>query len=70
LFMQDLTQMAFALFKAKAIDRAELIDMLPVPMKDLLKHKLKTKIEPQEARAAQQERQLELETGKRAGGKK
>lgn len=70
LFMQDLTQMAFALFKAKAIDREFLIDMLPVPMKDLLKYKLKTKIEPAEARAAAEERKLELVTGKHVGGKK
>lgn len=59
LFMQDLTQMAFELFKSKAIDRAELIEMLPVPMKDLLKLKLKTKIEPAEARAQQEEREAE-----------
>jgi len=59
LFMQDLTQMAQLLFKAKAIDREELIEMLAVPMKDLLKLKLKTKIEPAEARQAQQERAAE-----------
>jgi hypothetical protein len=70
LFTQDLTQMAFALFKAKAIDRATLIEMLPVPMKDLLKLKLKSKIEPAEARAAAKQEKLELITGKVAGGKK
>jgi hypothetical protein len=64
LFMQDLTQLAFELFKAKAIDREELIDMLPVPFKDLMKLKLKSKIEPAEARAAEQQRQMEMQTGK------
>jgi hypothetical protein len=64
LFMQDLTQMAFALFKAQAIDREELIDAIAFPMKDLLKYKLKHKIEPAEAKAAQEQKQLELATGK------
>ena len=54
-FMQDMSQMAFALFKAKAIDRAELLELLQVPMKDLLKLKLKTKIEPAEAKAKEAE---------------
>jgi hypothetical protein len=73
-FMQDMSNIAFALFKAKAITRAKLIDMLNVPMKDLLKMELETKIEPAEAKAAAQARQLELVTGKApkaaAGGKK
>lgn len=64
LFMQDMTNLAFELFKAKAIDRDELIDMLPVPMKDLMKLKLKKQIQPQEAAAAEKERQLALQTGK------
>ena len=55
LFMQDQAQQAFALFKAKAIDRATLIDLLQVPMRDLLKLKLKSKIEPSEAKAHQEE---------------
>lgn len=71
-FMQDMSNMAFALFKAKAITREKLIDMLSVPMKDLLKMDLKTKIEPAEARAAQEQKQLELATGKvtKIGAKK
>ena len=55
LFMQDSRETALLLFKAKAIDRTELLDLLQVPMKDLLKIKLKTKIEPAEAAAAKQE---------------
>lgn len=70
-FMQDAANLAFSLFKAKAIDRESLIDMLNVPMKDLLKNRLKTKIEPAEARAAQTQQKLELLTGKKpaAAGK-
>lgn len=69
-FMQDMANMAFSLFKAKAIDRETLIDMLNVPMKDLLKNRLKTKIEPAEAKAAQNQQKLELLTGKKpAAGK-
>ena len=63
-FMQDMANMAFMLFKAKAIGRDDLIDMLNVPMKDLLKMKLKTKIEPQEAKQADEARRLALVTGK------
>jgi hypothetical protein len=63
-FMQDMANMAFALFKAKAIAREDLIDMLNVPMKDLLKMRLKTKIEPQEAKQAEEARKLALVTGK------
>jgi hypothetical protein len=72
IFMQDMSNIAFALFKAKAIDRETLLDMLSVPMRDLLKRKLKTKIEPAEARAAQEQKQIELATGKvsKIGGKK
>ena len=64
IFMIDIANQAFALFKAKAIDRATLIDMLNVPMKDLLKQQLKTKIEPAEAQAAAKQQALEIATGK------
>jgi len=72
IFMIDMANMAFALFKAKAIDRATLIDMLNVPMRNLLKQKLKTNIEPAEKAAAQRQEQLELATGKvsKIGSKK
>lgn len=71
-FAQDMSQLAFSLFKAKAIDRATLIDLLPVPMRDLLKRILKTKIEPAEQKAAQEQQRLELATGKvsKIGSKK
>jgi len=64
IFVQDIAQLAFSLFKAKAIDRSTLIEMLPVPMKDLLKQRLKTKIEPQEAAERQQELQAQAAGGK------
>lgn len=69
-FVQDQAQLAFQLFKAKAIDREELIEMLNVPMKDLLKKKLKTKIEPAEAEQAAADRALAKETGKVASIKR
>jgi hypothetical protein len=47
IFMEDLRSLAFNLFKAKAIDRESLIDMLDPPMKQLLKEKLK-KISPEQ----------------------
>jgi hypothetical protein len=70
IFVQDQTQIAFQLFKAKAIDRATLIEMLPVPMKDLLKQRLKTKIEPQEAAAHAEEMKIQAAGGKVASIKK
>lgn len=71
-FMQDNQQLAFALFKARAITRERLIEMLSITNKALLKQDLKDKIEPAEARAAAQQRQLELATHKvtKIGGKK
>jgi hypothetical protein len=41
IFTEDLRQLAFNLFKAQAIDREGLIDLLEPPMKQLLKEKLK-----------------------------
>jgi hypothetical protein len=61
IFAQDMEQLAELLFKAKAIDRETLIDMLPVPMKDLLKSRLRNKIEPAEAAAKQAELKAEAE---------
>jgi hypothetical protein len=68
IFMDEVEQKAFELFKAKAIDREELIDLIDIPMKQLLKKKLKTKIEPAEAKAAQDEKILQLkhQQGKKA----
>lgn len=69
---QDMANLAFSLFKAKAITRQRLIDMLPVPMKDLLKRDIETKIEPAEAAAQKRQEEIEIATGKVAkiGGKK
>jgi len=49
IFTEDLRQLAFNLFKAQAIDKESLLDLLEPPMKQLLKDKLKKK----EAMAAQ-----------------
>ena len=55
IFTEDLRQLAFNLFKAKAIDTESLLDLLEPPMKQLLKDKLKKK----EAAAANQSQQQE-----------
>ena len=49
IFTEDLRQLAFNLFKAQAIDREGLIDLLEPPMKQLLKEKLKSNEEKQAA---------------------
>jgi hypothetical protein len=54
IFTEDLRQLAFNLFKAKAIDTESLLDLLEPPMKQLLKDKLK-KREAQQASQPQQE---------------
>ena len=41
IFMEDLRSLAFNLYKAQAIDKESLIDMLDPPMKQMLKEKLK-----------------------------
>lgn len=41
IFTEDLRQLAFNLFKAQAIDKESLLDLLEPPMKQLLKDKLK-----------------------------
>ena len=51
IFMEDTRQLAFNLFKAQAISKERLIDLLEPPMKQLLKDDLKK----QEANAAQQQ---------------
>ena len=55
IFTEDLRQLAFNLFKAKAIDAESLLDLLEPPMKQLLKDKLKKR----EAAAANQPQQQE-----------
>jgi len=54
IFTEDLRQLAFNLFKAKAIDEESLLDLLEPPMKQLLKDKLKKRqqtqaMQPQQA---------------------
>lgn len=51
IFMEDQRTLAFELFKAKAIDRESLLELLDVPMKQLLKDRLKV-IEAKEAEQA------------------
>jgi hypothetical protein len=41
IFMEDLRSLAFNLFKAQAIDKESLIDLLEPPMKQLIKERLK-----------------------------
>jgi len=55
IFTEDLRQLAFNLFKAKAIDTESLLDLLEPPMKQLLKDKLKKKEAMQAAQPQQQE---------------
>ena len=62
IFTEDLRQLAFNLFKAQAIDKESLIDLLEPPMKQLLKDKLKKR----EAKEAEQPQQAPQ--GKKSGG--
>ena len=64
IFQEDQRALAFELFKAKCIDRESLLDLLDVPMKELLKGRLKSKIEPQEAAAKQAEAQAAAQGAK------
>ena len=41
IFMEDLRALAFNLYKAQAIDKESLLDLLDPPMKQLLKDRLK-----------------------------
>lgn len=66
IFVEDQTQMVFAMLQAHMITRDRALDLLPVPMRELLKKDLKSKIEPAEAQAAQEQKQLELVTGRKA----
>jgi hypothetical protein len=60
IFTEDLRQLAFNMFKAGAIDKESLIDLLEPPMKQLLKEKLKQN----EAKQAQQPQQQQKPEGK------
>ena len=56
IFTEDLRQLAFNLFKAQAIDKESLLDLLEPPMKQLLIEKLKKReaMQPQQQQAAPQ----------------
>lgn len=49
IFMEDMRQLAFNLFKAQAIDKESLIDLLDPPMKQVLKDRLKKQAAQQKA---------------------
>jgi hypothetical protein len=59
IFIEDQRQLAFDLLKVNAIGRDSLLDLLDVPMKELLKERLKGILES-EKQAQQQQRQDEL----------
>ena len=67
IFVDDQTALAFQLFKAKAISRERLLEMLPVPQRQLLIHELKNIIEPSEAAAQKEEREFEMKKAQAAG---
>jgi hypothetical protein len=66
IFVEDQRQLATQMLQLKVIDRESYIDIVDPPMPQLLKMKLKTKIEPAEKAAAQQQAQAEAQKG---GGK-
>jgi hypothetical protein len=66
IFTEDLRALAFNLFKAQAIDKESLLDLLEPPMKQELKDRLKRMEEKQSMVAAQQAAQPKPEKG---GGK-
>ncbi len=63
IFTEDLRQLAFNMFKAGAIDKESLIDLLEPPMKQLLKEKLK-RAEEKQAQQPQQQQQQQKPEGK------
>jgi hypothetical protein len=67
IFVDDQTALAFQLFKAKAIDRETLLEMLPIPSRQLLIHRLKSVIEPSEAAAQKAQHDFELKKAEMAG---
>lgn len=72
IFVDDQTQLAFALFKAKAITRKRLLQMVPVSSRQQVLNELEHEIIPQEQAAAKQQQELEekrLQAGKNKGGR-
>ncbi len=68
IFAEDHTSLAFELLKGKAITRERLLELVQVPMRQLLIRDLKEVIEPSEAKAAEEAKQLELEKIHRGPG--
>ena len=60
--MEDQRALAFELLKAKVIDRQSLLDLIDVPMKEMLKLRL-TKMEAAEAQQRQQQQAIEAQSG-------
>jgi len=63
IFTEDLRSLAFNLYKAQAIDKESLLDLLEPPMKQLLKERLK-KLEEKQAQQQQQQAQQAPKGGK------
>jgi hypothetical protein len=59
IFMEDQRELVFELFKIKAITRETLLELLDIPMKELLKQRLKKEIEPSEAAAQKHADEME-----------
>ena len=59
IFTENHEARVFALLDRKVIDRESALELLDVPMRDLLKKRLVEDIEPSEAAAAQRQQQLE-----------
>jgi hypothetical protein len=59
IFVEDQRELIFELFKIKAITRESLLELIDVPMKELLKQRLKKEIEPSEAAQAKKMEEME-----------
>lgn len=68
IFTEDLKQLAFNLFKAQAIDKESLLDLLEPPMKQLLKDKLKRAEAKGESQQQQQPPKAAPNPGKKDEG--
>ena len=71
IFEDDMKELVFEMFKAGLIDEESALEMLPVSGKQLLRQKLKRKILPAKAAAADEERKLKLVAAShgKSGGK-
>jgi hypothetical protein len=68
IFMEDMRQLAFNLFKAQVIDKESLLDLLEPPMKQLLKDRLK-KMEAKQDKEKEQAQQQAQKPPPKAEGK-